>query len=142
MSELIVIHDSCSHCGVAFLGSDNYCRNCGLPSVVPVYADVEAELIDSQPELAVVPSCQSTVAPRREQSLVTVVLENRFYVIAILLCVGPIGLPALWFSRCFSRRFKIITTTGYFLFTAILPLAIAWYVLDVAVRPLVDVLSK
>ncbi len=142
MSELIVINDCCIHCGVAFLGSDNYCRNCGLPAVVPVYADVEVELVDSQADLTVVPSCQSTVAPRREQSLVTVVLENRSYVIPLLLCVGPMGLPALWFSRRFSRRFKIITTTGYFLFTVILPLATAWYVLDVAVRPLMDVLSK
>ena len=142
MSELVVISDSCSRCGVAFVGSDNYCRNCGLPTVVPVHATVEAELIDSQHELAVVPSCPSTVAPRREQSLVTVVLENRSYVIAILLCAGPIGLPALWFSRRFSRRFKIITTTGYFLFTVILPLAIAWYVLDFSVRPLVDALSQ
>jgi hypothetical protein len=142
MSEVIVINDSCSRCGVAFHGSDNYCRNCDLPAVVPVDAVVVEESIESQHELAAAPSCQSTMATRPAQSLVATVLENRGYVIAILLCVGPIGLPALWFSRRFSRRFKIITTGGYFLVTAVLPLAIAWYVLDIAVRPVVDALSQ
>jgi hypothetical protein len=142
MSELIVTSDSCSRCGVAFLGSENFCRNCGRPIVVAEYADDEGELIHPQHELAVVSSCQTAVAPRREQSLVTVVLENRFCVVAILLCAGPIGLPALWFSPRFSRRFKIITSTGYFLLTAILPLAITWYVVDAAVRPLVDVFAR
>ena len=142
MSEMIVINDSCSRCSVAFQGSDNYCRNCGLPTVVPVDVVVAEESIDSPHELAVVPSCQTDVATRPAQSLVATVLENRGYVIAILLCAGPIGLPALWFSHRFSRRFKIIATGGYFLVTAVLPLAIAWYVLDIAVRPLVDALSK
>jgi hypothetical protein len=142
MRELIVINDSCNHCGVAFLESDNYCRNCGFPMVVPVRANDDAESLDPQRELAVIPSCQSTVAPRREQSLVTIVLGNRLYVVAILLCAGPIGLPALWFSHRFSRRFKIIATAGYFLFTVILPLALTWYVVDVSVRPLVDALSQ
>ena len=142
MGELIVLDDSCSRCGAAFLESDNYCGNCGLPTAVPGYAGDEAELVNLQREFVDVPSRQSTVAPRREQSLVTSVLENRSYVIAILLCAGPIGLPALWFSRRFSRRFKIIITTAYFLFTAVLPLAITWYVLDIAVRPLVDALNQ
>ena len=141
MSELIVVNNSCDRCGVAFHGADNYCRNCGLPTVVRVNPNVEAELNDSQYELTVVPGHQSTVAPRLEESQVKVVLDNRFFVIAILLCAGPIGLPALWFSRRFSRRSKIITTTGYFLCTAILPLAIAWYFLDFALRPIVDSLS-
>ena len=142
MSEMIVINDSCSRCSVAFQGSDNYCRNCGLPTVVPLDVVGAEESIESQHELAVTPSCQSAVATRPVQSLVATVLENRAYVIVILLCAGPIGLPALWFSRRFSRRFKIITTGGYYLVTAVVPLAIAWYVLDIAVRPLVDVLSQ
>ena len=88
-----------------------------------------------------VPPCQSTVARRPAHALIAEVLDNRLFVIAILLCAGPIGLPALWFSHRFARRSKIITTTVYFLLTVIVPLAIAWYFLDVAVRPIVDALS-
>ncbi len=61
--------------------------------------------------------------------------------IAILLCGGPLGLPLMWCSRSFSRRSKIITTTAYFLFTVVFPLAIAWYFLDFALQPLVEALG-
>jgi hypothetical protein len=142
MGELIVINDSCSSCGAACLASDNYCRNCGLPTVVPAYEYAKAELIDSQHALAVVPPYLSTATSWREHSPLFAVLDNRLLVVAILLCAGPIGLPALWFSHRFSRRCKIIATTGYLLFTVILPLAMAWYSLDVALRPIVDALSQ
>ena len=141
MSELIVINGSCSQCGANFLEMDNFCRNCGLPTVVLASPCIESQLTNSQHQLALDPSRQSAVAQQRENSLISGVLENRFYVIAILLCAGPIGLPALWFSRRFSQRAKIITTIGYFIVTAILPLAVAWYFLEIAVRPIADVLS-
>ncbi len=74
--------------------------------------------------------------------MVTTVLENRGYVLAILLLAGPIGLPALWFSPRFSRVFKMVTTALYFLVTAILPIVVTWYLLDVAVRPLLEPLGN
>jgi hypothetical protein len=139
MTELIVIEDSCQHCGVTLSAWDNYCRNCGLAAGASELVD--AELIDSPYQTALVAHHSTMVAAAPEQSLVTKILENRFYVISILLCVGPIGLPALWFSRRFSRRAKIITTTCYFLFTVVIPLMVAWYFLNVALRPIVDALN-
>ncbi len=141
MSGLIVSNDFCSQCGVAGLAADNYCSNCGQPTVVPVHPIVAAELVDSQSELAVSPRCQSLMAPPRRQTLVTEVLGNRLFVIGILLCAGPIGLLALWFSHRFSRRSKIITTAGYLILTVVLPLAITWYFLEVAIHPIVDTLG-
>ncbi len=141
MNELIVIDDSCNRCGVALFESDNFCSNCGLPAVADAYPNVPAELLDPPTELAIVPSAPVVVAPVCQPSPLAGVLENRLLVIAILLCAGPMGLPALWFSHRFSRRTKILTTTGYLLVTAIVPLAIAWYFLEVAVRPVVDVLG-
>lgn len=141
MNELAAINDSCYRCGVALLDSDNFCANCGLPTDAEAYPNVPAELVVSPTELAIVRSAPLIVVPPRPPSTVAQVLENRLFVIVILLCAGPIGLPALWFSPRFSRRTKIATTLGYMLVTAILPLAIAWYFLEVAVRPLVDVLG-
>ena len=141
MSELAVIDESCRCCGDALLASDNFCRKCGLPTSVPVSPSAEVALIDSRQSLAVIPTSQTSVAPRPVQSLVTEVLNNRLFVIAMLLCVGPLGLPALWFSHRFSRPCKVITTTGYLLCTVVLPLAVAWCLLDIAVRPIVDALS-
>lgn len=141
MTELIVVEDTCHHCGVTLSAWDNYCRHCGLATIAGTPELVDAELIDSPNETALVARHSTIVVATREQSIVTKILENRFYVISILLCVGPIGLPALWFSRRFSRRTKIITTTGYFLFTVVIPLVAAWYFLNVALRPIVDALS-
>ncbi len=141
VSELIVVNHFCSRCGVATFESDNFCRNCGLPADILSGSIIEAELVESSQRLVVAPPRHVAVAPQDGQSLVTEILGNRFYVIAIILCVGPIGLPALWFSHRFSRRSKIVTTIGYFFFTAVLPLAVAWYFLDIAVRPILDALS-
>ncbi len=141
MNELVVINDSCNRCGVALLESDNFCGNCGLAADVDASPNVPAELMDPQHELAIVRPSPLVVAPTRQPSPLAGVLENRLLVIAIVLCAGPMGLPALWFSPRFSPRTKILTTIGYLLVTAILPLALAWYFLEVAVRPVVDVLG-
>lgn len=71
-----------------------------------------------------------------------VVINNRLAVIGIIALLGPLGLPALWFSPRFSRPTKIITTVTYVLLTTVLPIAIAWYWLDYSLRPLVDVFGK
>ncbi len=121
MSELILVEDSEGSSSVSV--------------VVPT--TVEAELIDRRQDVSVVASAGGAVAVRGERSIVDEVLNNRFYVAALLLCAGPIGLPALWFSPRFSRRTKIVTTMLHFLCTAIVPLAVAYYFLEVALRPLV-----
>ena len=73
---------------------------------------------------------------------VKAVLNNRLAVIGIIAFVGPPGLLALWLSPRFATRTKIVTTATYFLLTAVIPLAIAWYWLDHSLRPLVDVFGK
>jgi hypothetical protein len=69
-------------------------------------------------------------------------LNNRAVVIAILCCAGPIGLPALWFSPRFSPITKGIVTAAFFTLTVVLPLAGAWYALEVLIRPIADALSS
>ncbi|MDG2383672.1 MAG: hypothetical protein P8N76_18510 [Pirellulaceae bacterium] len=66
------------------------------------------------------------------------VLNNRWVVLVLLAVVGPLGLPALWFSPRFKPWVKATITLVWFLLTAVVPLAIAWYWLDYALRPLVD----
>ncbi len=139
MNELIVVNDSCPRCSAALVEPGNFCSNCGLPTTVDDYPNVPAVLVDPCPEAAIVRSVPAamTTAP----APVVAMLDNRLLVVAIVLCAGPMGLPALWFSRRFSQRTKILTTIGYLLMTTVLPLAIAWYFLEVAVRPVVDVLG-
>ena len=69
-------------------------------------------------------------------------LNHRGVVAAILLFCGPLGLPALWFSPRFSLTTKIIISVVLFAATVIAPLAVSWYWLDVAVRPVLDALTS
>lgn len=78
----------------------------------------------------------------RGVSVALAVLDNRWLVIGLVLVAGPVGLPALWFSRRFSRGVKIAATVFYALMTAVLPLAVVWYWCELAVRPLVDALAR
>ena len=69
-------------------------------------------------------------------------LNHRGIVVVILLTCGPLGLPALWFSPRFSKTTKIIISVLLFAATVIAPLALSWYWLDVAVRPVLDALTS
>jgi hypothetical protein len=69
-------------------------------------------------------------------------LDNRLTVLSLLACAGPIGLPALWLSRRFSKGTKALVTIAFLLATVVFPLAMAYYWLDVALRPLVDAMSQ
>ncbi|MEZ6134630.1 MAG: hypothetical protein R3C53_06950 [Pirellulaceae bacterium] len=69
-------------------------------------------------------------------------LNHRGIVLGILLLAGPIGLPALWFSRCFSKPTKIITTVAYIFGTVILPIAAVIYYLEFSLLPLVNAFSQ
>jgi hypothetical protein len=137
MNELVVVNDSCRRCGVGLLESTNFCSHCGLPTAEDAYPNVPAVLVDRCTEPAIIRSVPMPTAPPP----VTQMLDNRLVVVAIVLFAGPIGLPALWFSRGFSPRTKILTTAAYLLLTTIVPLAIAWYFLEVAVRPVVNALG-
>ena len=69
-------------------------------------------------------------------------LNHRGVVAAILLVCGPLGLPALWFSPRFSKTSKIVISVLLFAATVVAPLALSWYWLDVAVRPVLDALTS
>ena len=72
---------------------------------------------------------------------VQTVLNNRLYIGIIIALIGPLGLPALWFSPRFSKRTKIVLTSLFVFMTTVVPLAVAWYFLDYSLRPLLDVLA-
>ena len=71
-----------------------------------------------------------------------VVINNRMFVVGMIACAGPLGLLAMWFSQRFSNRAKVITTVSYVLLVIVAPLAVIWYWLDIALRPIVDVLGQ
>ena len=69
------------------------------------------------------------------------VVNNRMFVVGMIVCAGPLGLLAMWFSQRFTNRAKVITTVSYVLLAIVAPLAIIWYWWNIALRPLVDVLG-
>ena len=122
MNELILA-PRCASCDTVFAAEDQFCRRCGVP------------VVRSNPAALAIPSGAPLVAADRGRSL----LESRVAVIGILLVAGPLGLPFLWLSGRFSRPTKIISTVAYFGLTVVAPIAVTWYWLDIAVRPLLDV---
>jgi hypothetical protein len=65
-------------------------------------------------------------------------LGKRWVVIALLAIAGPLGLPLLWLSCRFSKPTKIVTTMLFLLVTVVAPLAITYYWVEIALRPLVE----
>ena len=122
MNELILA-PRCASCHTVFSIEDRFCRHCGAPAMA---GNSTAPAIRH-------------AAPPVHMNPGRTLLESRVAVIAILLVAGPLGLPFLWLSGRFSRPTKIITTVAYFGLTVVAPLAVAWYWLDIAVRPLLDV---
>jgi hypothetical protein len=125
MHELI-LSPRCAACGAEFAAGDRFCRRCGVGVVA------------MNPAAPAIPR-DVRLAP---SSPVRSLLESRVAVVGILLVAGPLGLPLLWLSGRFSRPTKIITTVAYFGLTVVAPIAITWYWLDVAVRPLLDVWAR
>ena len=134
MTELIVAACHCRSCGSEMFIGDNFCARCGVASGQSMPAVVGEALVvaPNQGRLAEMPANDLTTAAGA-------LLNNRTFVIAMLVFVGPLGLPLLWFSPRFSKTTKIVTSVAYFLFTIVFPLAMAWYWLDVALGPLLDV---
>jgi len=134
MNQLIVETSACSNCSESLIASDNFCRICG------VARNGAVAVLTSSPLARV--EMETQVANPLQNSTVNKLLNNRLAVIGLIATIGPLGLPALWFSPRFSKPAKTITTVVYFLLTAVLPLAVAWYCLDVVLRPLVDVMEN
>lgn len=140
MSDLIVVGDTCGSCGLELPATDNFCSRCGSPVALAGLPGEPANVICAQQHLPA-PVQQIVIVPQAQPSVVDEALNNRGIVIGILLVAGPIGLPALWFSRRFSKRSKSIGTLFYFLLTAVLPLVALWYFMKVSLRPLLDLFS-
>ena len=105
----------------------------------------------AKPEITeLVPAVASPIAEAEHNGAVQIqvdpaiggILNNRLAVVGILALVGPLGLPALWLSRRFSKPTKIITTVLFLLVTVVMPLALAFYWLEIALRPLADAMHQ
>ena len=130
----IVTNNYCRSCGTALFQNDRFCGDCGAACC----------------ELVVPSRSQYSLAQEQSKELATVdpaatfqaVVNSRTFVVGMIAVAGPLGLLALWFSQRFSNRTKIITTVAYVLLAIVLPLVVVWYWLDVALRPLVEILGK
>lgn len=129
----------CGHCSRRLMHSDNFCSECGTGCRDLI------EFVDPGSGRSLQPvgnSSSPLVSAGGGMETINAFLNNRLAVIGIIALIGPLGLPALWFSWRFSKSTKIITTTAYFLVTIVLPIALAWYWLDYSVRPLIEVFDK
>lgn len=126
----------CTHCGNPVTAEDNFCRNCGSTccGLIPIKDNSELGLGASN-----IPNQTAVVGVADP---VATVLNNRLLVIGVIAMIGPLGLPALWFSQRFSKSTKVVTTVVYMLVTTIVPLVFAWYIMDYSLRPLVEAFSK
>jgi len=133
----IVSSNYCRACGSRLTSNDNFCGHCGSDCreliVGPYTANRIADRTNQQStEIATVDSTAITFQT---------VVNNRWAVAGLIAFLGPLGLLALWCSQRFSNRAKILTTAGYVLLFIVAPLVVIWYWLDVALRPIVEVLN-
>ena len=153
-STQLIIDNFCGRCGNGLLAQDNFCRHCGTQahgSDDMVWASA-VEVEPNSSSLATTNQNQSgpsagTVANHNQQlsnpaDTIQTVLNNRLYVGIVIALIGPLGLPALWFSPRFSNRTKIVLTSIFVLMTAVVPLAVTWYFLDYSMQPLLDALVR
>ena len=134
----IVSSNFCRGCGSRLTSNDNFCGHCGSdcrdlivgPSSVGHVAEPAHQ---ESKEIATVNNTTATFQA---------IVDNRLVVAGLVACFGPLGLLAMWFSQRISNRAKIITTASYVLLFIVAPLVVIWYWLDVALRPVVEVLSK
>ncbi len=101
-----------------------------VPDAEPVTANLLKENL--QPNQAIV-----TLSPGVQK-----VLNNRWLIGLMLAVVGPVGLPALWFSERFSPTTKVVVSILFLAGTILIPIGIALYWLEFSVRPLVDVMNQ
>ena len=128
----------CRQCGGRLETQDNFCGECGTGCELIEIVDPESGT--SVGFVAAAPS--NAILANDETQAIKAFLKNRLAVVGMIALIGPLGLPALWFSSRFATRTKVITTSAYVLLTTIVPLAIAWYWLDYSLRPLVDAFGQ
>ena len=134
-STLLIVDNFCGRCGNDLFAQDNFCRSCGAEAHG---GEVIAQDGSSSSGSAVATRGQVLSSPA---GAIQTVLNNRWYVGLVIALIGPLGLPALWFSPRFSKTTKIVGTLIFVVMTTVVPLAVAWYFLDYRIRPLVDALS-
>ena len=126
----------CRTCGCALLPNDNFCGQCGAGCRDLIVPSDAICLIDD-------PSVQSQeVATTDSAATFQAVVNNRMFVVGMIVCAGPLGLLAMWFSQRFTNRAKVIATVSYVLLAIVAPLAVIWYWWNIALWPLVDVLGQ
>jgi hypothetical protein len=129
----------------ADLGGGNLSASTQLIDVAPIDARGDGLLPEPQRPIsprAIAPADRRATLSAEVDPAFVRLLGNRLVVIGLLAVAGPLGLPALWLSRRFSKPTKIATTVLFFLATVVAPLALAYYWLEIALRPLVDVFDK
>ena len=134
-STLLIVDNFCGNCGNELSAQDNFCRLCGTQAHGGAAIDQNGSNI---PTTAITNPSQQVSSPA---GVVQTVLNNRLYVGMVIALIGPLGLPALWFSPRFSNRTKIVLTSIFVVLTTIVPLVIAWYFLDYSMRPLLEVFN-
>ena len=137
-TRLVEIQTSnfCRACGCALLANDNFCGQCGAGChdlIVPADA---VTVIDGQENQS------KEIATTDSGVTLQAVVNNRMFVVGMIACAGPLGLLAMWFSQRFSNRAKVVTTASYVLLAIVAPLAVIWYWLNIALRPIVDILGQ
>jgi len=134
-STLLIVDNFCGNCGSELSAQDNFCRLCG--NQVHRGAAIDQNGANS-PTTAIANPNQQVSSPA---GTIQTILNNRWYVGMVIALIGPLGLPALWFSPRFSKPTKVVGTLIFVVMTTVVPLAVAWYFLDYRIRPLVDALG-
>ena len=104
----------CRRCQGAIDAADDYCRHCAAPTG----------------KLGGSPAKSSAQW-----------WESPWFVVTLLLVVGPLALRLLWRSRRFTVRWKIVLTIAVTLITAYF-LWLIWYTLNQALAPLQEELKN
>ena len=141
-SAEILADNYCRQCGARVGYGDNFCRSCGTGCHG---SSGEVATQNAPPESSdrnQMPATKTNQPANHQLQVLTTVLNKRWLVIGIIALIGPMGLPALWFSPRFSGLTKVITTAMYVVLSAAIPILLVWYFLDYSMYPLVDAFGK
>ena len=124
----------CGQCGQEVAARDNFCRRCGSTCHETASGEIVQAYVVAAPSTRDLP-----LAPNPTLQSIKTALNNRWLVIAIVALIGPLGLPALWFSPRFKPWIKVTVTAVYVLLTAVVPVVVSWYIMKESFHPLVEV---
>jgi hypothetical protein len=118
----------CRQCFALLDEGDNFCRRCGASATAAPESDRPHPAPGSLgPVLA-----QLVGGPSARRGQWT---HHPWFVLTLLLSVGPLGLPVLWRSREFSRTWKAALSVLVVALTALLVWQV-WYFMFKALEPL------